>query len=179
MINIGSTIRHYRRRKNLSQSQLAQKLHISRQTISKWELDKSLPTIEYLILLGKELDVSLDQLVTEKKKRERGGKEMKAIMLVQSYTPSDEEGWGNEAKNYGVLNLIANLSKQYPKFEWRAAKFSELKEIFSQEHIDFILVLPESQRKLQALKEIFKGEIRTIRSDEYVEMTTNHIYEEK
>ncbi|MHC5249314.1 hypothetical protein [Enterococcus sp. LJL90] len=102
---------------------------------------------------------------------------MKAIVLVQSYTPSNEEGWGNEAKNYGVLNLIANLAQQYPKFEWRAAKFSELKEIFHQEHIDFIVVLPESQRRVASLKEIFNGEVRVIKSYEYAEMTTNHILE--
>lgn len=176
MLNIGSNIRYYRKKRNLSQSELAKKLHISRQTVSKWELAKSLPTIEYIILLSKELAVSLDQLVSEQKKI-KGGEQMKAIVLVQSYTPSNEEGWGNEAKNYGVLNLIANLAQQYPKFEWRAAKFSELKDIFDQEHIDFIVVLPESQRRVASLKEIFNGEVRVIKSYEYAEMTTNHILE--
>lgn len=37
MTSVGSNIRHYRQLHHLSQNDLANELHISRQTISKWE----------------------------------------------------------------------------------------------------------------------------------------------
>lgn len=47
----------------LSQEALAERLHISRQTLSKWETGESLPDIEKCKLLADIFDVSLDDLV--------------------------------------------------------------------------------------------------------------------
>lgn len=48
---------------NLSQEELAEKIFVTRQTISNWENEKSYPDIHSLLLLGSLFNVSLDQLI--------------------------------------------------------------------------------------------------------------------
>lgn len=52
-----------RREKNLSQEELAEKLYVSRQTISNWERDKTYPDINSLLLIATYVDISLDNLI--------------------------------------------------------------------------------------------------------------------
>lgn len=54
-----------RKKSGLSQEQLAEQLHVSRQAISKWESGASVPESEKLIALSTYFDVSLDDLVKE------------------------------------------------------------------------------------------------------------------
>lgn len=48
---------------NLSQEELAEKVYVTRQTISNWENSKSYPDIHSLLLLGSVFNISLDQLI--------------------------------------------------------------------------------------------------------------------
>lgn len=48
---------------NLSQEELAEKVYVTRQTISNWENNKNYPDIHSLLLLSSLFDVSLDQLI--------------------------------------------------------------------------------------------------------------------
>ena len=48
---------------NLSQEELAEKIYVTRQTISNWENDKSYPDIHILLLLSSTFHISLDQLI--------------------------------------------------------------------------------------------------------------------
>ncbi len=64
-MNIGERIRTYRKENALSQEQLAEKLNVSRQAITKWESGKGLPDIENLLVLARTFGVSLDELVGE------------------------------------------------------------------------------------------------------------------
>ena len=57
--NLGKMISKARKDKNLSQSALADKLHVSRQTISKWENNTSVPDYDLIKNLCKELDLKL------------------------------------------------------------------------------------------------------------------------
>ena len=56
-------LRKLRIARQLSQEQLADKLQVSRQAISKWELGESIPDTENLILLSKFYGVSIDYLL--------------------------------------------------------------------------------------------------------------------
>ena len=47
-MEIGNMISTKRKEKGLSQEQLAQEINVARQTISKWELDETLPDLESL-----------------------------------------------------------------------------------------------------------------------------------
>ncbi|MGM0214692.1 helix-turn-helix transcriptional regulator [Enterococcus sp. AZ109] len=73
-IELGKNIKDERLKKNLTQQELADQLNISRQTISKWELDKSYPDLELLVKMSQLFQVSVDYLLgiegaTEKEKR--------------------------------------------------------------------------------------------------------------
>ena len=52
-----------RKQKGFSQEELAEKINVSRQTISKWEIGSSTPEMEKLIMLSEVFEISLDQLV--------------------------------------------------------------------------------------------------------------------
>lgn len=52
-----------RKSKGLSQFELAEALHVSRQAVSRWEVGTSIPSMEKLIALGKLYDIPLDELV--------------------------------------------------------------------------------------------------------------------
>ena len=62
-MEIGNKIKKYREHINLSQEELADKVYVSRQTISNWENNKSYPDINSLKLLGNVFDVSLDEFI--------------------------------------------------------------------------------------------------------------------
>ena len=47
-MNLGYRISKLRKDKGLSQEQLAEELYLTRQTISKWELNQSTPDVDYL-----------------------------------------------------------------------------------------------------------------------------------
>ena len=56
-------IKKYRTEMNLSQEELAEKVYVTRQTISNWENNKSYPDIHSLLLLSSTFHISLDQLI--------------------------------------------------------------------------------------------------------------------
>lgn len=62
-MKIGAMIKQNREAQGLTQTDLAEKLFISRQAVSKWENGKAMPSIDNIILISDLLDVSLDQLV--------------------------------------------------------------------------------------------------------------------
>ncbi len=64
-MNLSEKLYKLRKEKGLSQEQLAEKLNISRQAISKWESGNSVPESEKLILLSDFFNVSLDYLMKE------------------------------------------------------------------------------------------------------------------
>ena len=55
-----------RKKNGLSQEELASRLNVSRQTISKWEVGDSTPDMEKLIAISDLFDISLDELVMDK-----------------------------------------------------------------------------------------------------------------
>ncbi len=55
-----------RKQKGFSQEELANRLNVSRQTVSKWEVGDSTPDMEKLIAISDLFGVSLDELVLDK-----------------------------------------------------------------------------------------------------------------
>ncbi|MBD5087426.1 MAG: helix-turn-helix transcriptional regulator [Clostridiales bacterium] len=62
-MELANQIKKYRTIMNLSQEELAEKIYVTRQTISNWENNKSYPDIHSLLLLSSIFNISLDQLV--------------------------------------------------------------------------------------------------------------------
>lgn len=61
-MEIGNKIVELRKKNNFSQEELAEKMNVSRQTISKWELEETSPDIKQAKKLSKIFNVSLDEL---------------------------------------------------------------------------------------------------------------------
>ena len=62
----GENLKMLRKQKGFSQEELAVRLHVVRQTISKWEKGLSIPDAEMLIRLAEILEVSVIELLGEK-----------------------------------------------------------------------------------------------------------------
>lgn len=64
-MNLAEKIQQLRKRSDLSQEQLADKLGISRQSISKWESEQSTPEIDRIVQLSEIFGVTTDYLLKD------------------------------------------------------------------------------------------------------------------
>lgn len=64
-MTLGEKIRSARKSAGLTQEQLAKKLLVSRQAVTKWEADKGIPDVENLKQLSNLLDISMDYLLND------------------------------------------------------------------------------------------------------------------
>lgn len=70
-MTLGEKIRTLRKQAHLSQEQLAQRLSVSRQAITKWETDSGTPDIDNLKALSQVFSISIDELLLDKKKKNK------------------------------------------------------------------------------------------------------------
>lgn len=66
-MTFGGKLQLLRKQSGLSQEQLAERLSVSRQAVSKWELDTSMPDTEKVIQISRLFQVSLDDLLLEER----------------------------------------------------------------------------------------------------------------
>lgn len=84
-MELNKNIYRLRKEKGLSQEKLAEKINVSRQTISNWELGETAPNPEQLMLLSKVFQKSIDELVGNEiieSLPEETGKKEKAVKAV-------------------------------------------------------------------------------------------------
>lgn len=62
----GENLKTLRKQKGFSQEELAARLHVTRQTVSKWEKNLSVPNADTLICLAEILEISVSELLGEK-----------------------------------------------------------------------------------------------------------------
>lgn len=96
-MSIGKKLYEARKNAQLSQEEVAKKLNVSRQIISKWELDETIPDLKQREVLGKMYGKKLSELINED--------EYKEIKEVLKNT--------NE-KNVDKINWTKIWSKKYP-----------------------------------------------------------------
>lgn len=65
-MNFGERLKQIRANLGLSQEQLAEKIGVSRQAITKWETNRGLPDVENMIILAEIFKVTLDELILER-----------------------------------------------------------------------------------------------------------------
>ena len=70
MNNLGERLFKLRRDKKLSQEEVAEKLNVTRQTISKWETDQSMPDFDKVVPLCELYGITTDELFIELKRKE-------------------------------------------------------------------------------------------------------------
>lgn len=98
-MELGSQIKKRRNELSLSQEELAEKVYVSRQTISNWENDKSYPDVNSLVLLSEVFNVSIDNLI-------KGDIEI----MKEQIRAEDRKKFESLSHIYGVLFLLAMLS---------------------------------------------------------------------
>lgn len=67
--SLGLKLQELRKKKNLSQAEVAALLHVSRQAVSNWELGKTQPDVESIKLLCKLYGVTVGEMLGEEKKQ--------------------------------------------------------------------------------------------------------------
>ena len=81
-MELGNHIKHYRNEKGLSQEELAERVYVTRQTISNWENNKNYPDINSIALLSEIFEISIDNLIKgdlEQMKKEINSEEVKKL----------------------------------------------------------------------------------------------------
>ena len=107
-----------RKQKGLSQEELANRLNVSRQTVSKWEVGDSTPDMEKLVAISVLFEMSLDELVMDKvssSAREASTKselvnELKEKVLTDENKQKAKKGLKIVAIIFGIILLIDVIS---------------------------------------------------------------------
>ena len=66
-MTLGERLTELRKKMNLSQEEVAEKLYVTRQTVSKWELDQSTPDFDKIVPICKLYNITSEELLTGKK----------------------------------------------------------------------------------------------------------------
>ncbi len=105
-MELGKQIRMYRLENKLSQEELADRIYVSRQTISNWENDKNYPDINSLVLLSEVFKVSLDKLI-------KGD-----IDVMKDVIKKEEVDKMNRYGKIYTIMLIVTVVSAVPLFMW-------------------------------------------------------------
>lgn len=81
--DLSSKLKEARQKKNLSQNEVAEKLNISRQAVSRWETGKGSPDINTLPLLSELYDISIDELLGHE------------VSISEKHSQDSKEGMSN------------------------------------------------------------------------------------
>ncbi|MCI8320242.1 MAG: helix-turn-helix transcriptional regulator [Dorea sp.] len=139
-MRLGNSLFHARKRCGLTQEEVAEKLGVSRQTVSKWETDETLPDIRQSKRMAVLYKVSLDELIdfdVDMKEIERA--------IEKSSVEKDEKvdwtkAWG---KKYPILLRYQN-EVNIPNYAVRLRKMlDELKTEYGYGELDAFLVLKD------------------------------------
>ncbi len=118
MSNIGKTIKKIRAEKGMTQEQLAERLHVTRQAVSNWEQGKTQPDVETLSAMAEVFEIPVEELIygkaihkeskvviekTTEKGIDIGAAVGVALAVVLSYTKWQSIGW---AIFHGLLNWV-------------------------------------------------------------------------
>ena len=82
MKSIGETISSLRKKKELTQNELAEKMNVTDKAVSKWERDLSCPDVNTISRLAEVLDVSVEELLNAKEQRKTSDNSKDLIGLI-------------------------------------------------------------------------------------------------
>lgn len=159
MMNFGENLQHLRKLKKYSQEDLADKLQVSRQAVSKWESGTGYPETEKLISICDLFDCSMDELIKGKISIDSNSEKevynsfmdkfsksiSLAIMLILIGTTLllTILGFNKDNNMYGIVVLLIFVVFSVPIFivkgiemENFKSKYPKLSNFYSQEEID-------------------------------------------
>lgn len=53
----------------------------------------------------------------------------KALLVVHRYKSEKDQEWGSVATDYATADMIENIAKLYPNFDWRPATLAEARQL--------------------------------------------------
>ncbi len=108
-MSFGNRLYELRKKKNVSQEELAELLDVSRQSISKWENDKAYPEMTRLLYMSDYFGVSLDYLmrgVEDGEKTEEPPLDYKAKNMLQVWNSFVSNLTGKQRKTMWLLYVL-------------------------------------------------------------------------
>ncbi len=139
-MNLGNNLFQARKKAGLSQESVAEKLGVSRQTISKWETDETIPDIYQSKKLAKLYNLTLDELIDF----DIDIKEIEEIIKNTNEEKESKINWTNAwSKKYPVLK---NYTQQIDisKYSTIIRKLlNSLKDNYGFNELDSMLVLKD------------------------------------
>lgn len=148
---IGAYISKLRKEKDLTQVELADKLNISHQAVSKWERGESLPDIMTIPIIANELEVSIDLLMSAGNKQPKPSKQIGKMVEHLSADQTEEvadlinSGATDVKELIDIAPLIktSQLSKVSEKMNataWNLDTIVHLAPFLSTEALDEIVI---------------------------------------
>lgn len=140
-MSLGSNLSRFRKRSGFSQEMIAEKLGVSRQTVSKWELDTILPNIEQVKKLASLYEVDLATLVDDD---DEIMNEIKAVMGNTTEKNVEQVNWTKVwSKKYPILGTYSEVVdvEKYGKEIRRM--FEEIEHTYHYSKLDSMLVLKD------------------------------------
>lgn len=170
-MSVGERIQYYRKKLSMSQEELAKKLFVSRQTISLWETDQTLPTIENLLLLKDIFGVSIDNILCDSEELKQID-ETESEKYKFSYSEEKIKSIGKIQKHSLIKRIIIQLLSWGILFAFFAATEAP-KEIY----IVFgfamaIVIIIDAVNVFKAI-EMWKGAKLNLESNIYSLLLTN------
>lgn len=179
-MNIAEKIKAVRNRAGMSQQELADKIHVSRSAVAKWESDKGLPDIDNLKAIAKLFGMTLDELVAEE--------DHVSCALREPFLPDSKPDdavrsrWPEAVRidrmylqhDFGLAGRILNtLTFGWIGSLWRAVHYDECyqdqyylvdnfdEHLFVRVHADELHLTPLGRRVLRSERDTFRNEGRT------------------
>lgn len=139
-MSLGNNLFHARKKKGLSQETVAEKLGVSRQTISKWETDETLPDIRQSKNLATLYGLSLDELI----EYNIDEKEIQDMIDKTSDEVSSNIDWTNVwSKKYPILATYQNEVKVNNYAAELDRLLDNLQKEYDYNELDAMLVLKD------------------------------------
>ena len=138
MEKIGRYIKKIRKERNMTQQQLAERLNVSFQAISKWETDETLPDTSILLDLANELGITVDLLLNGGVIVNKRKKLIKVENIVNgfSYLKELEKCFGKDSLIYKTI--IESISFRM-NFDFENALKINLEVLYTEVIIGYLL----------------------------------------
>lgn len=105
-MNLGEKLYELRKEKNLSQEEVADKLNVTRQTVSKWETNQSTPDFDKIVPLCELFGISTEELLTGKKQEEKEDKTEQEVTNEKPLTKEEVRKKSAEVVSSAVFLYI-------------------------------------------------------------------------
>jgi len=124
---IEKNIKKFREQKNITQSELAEKLNVTRQAVSNWETGKTQPDIDTLHKIADMLEISIDELIY-------GNKRTNHVVHNHIHNTNVTQSIGRGVGFGAVLAMIISYVK------WQSIGWAILHGIFNWGYVIYYII---------------------------------------